>query len=172
LNRRGALFDESFSSLDEQLQLARYRIVLGHLADRVRAARPGNRGRVDRIGLASSAREGTGTGHQVRRNANDTLTRVDQLLLESARDVADIFDTPRQIRPESGQRPPQRGRVANRRGRYGLLAQFASAAVDRNARVRLLMRVNADNNHDPSLPRVALSAMHTTVRTWRRHGPA
>jgi hypothetical protein len=92
------------------------------------------------------------------------LTRLEQLLLESARDVADIFDTPRQIRPESGQRPPQRGRVANRRGRYGLLAQFASAAVDRNARVRSLMRVNADNNHDPSLPRVALSAMHTTVR--------
>ena len=63
VDRRSALFDERFSPLDEQLQLARYRIVLDHWQIGFAQHCPGDRGRVYRIGLASGARGGAGTRH-------------------------------------------------------------------------------------------------------------
>ena len=108
--------------------------------------------RVDRVGLAALAGAPARIGGQVRRNPQHALAALDQKPLQRPRHVPAVLKRPRPLAVEAA-RPPQQGAEPAPADRDGLLAeQLAGRGRHRRDRVRTLVSVRAEHDHDPRPP--------------------
>lgn len=137
----------------KELQLPRRFVVTGGVQIRFFAQRrPGDRKRVDRIGLAAGAGALAGACHQLRRHAQDALAGGQQEALQAAVYVATVLESEAQLlsalQPVGpGEEPP----VALLVGRNRDFAEQLPDVVDGDGRVGPLVRVDADRDHSARL---------------------
>jgi hypothetical protein len=148
----GALPDERLAMVDEQLDLARLVVLDRDGQFRVAEGRPGDRERVDAVGLPKRPRAATRTGHQLRRNPNHVFAARDQRPLKAPADAAGILQRLQTIRAQAVG-PTQHFLVTRSpRGASEFVDDLAGLRPNRHRGVRLLVRVHSDNNgHSSSL---------------------
>ena len=111
-------------------------------------ARARDRDRIDLIALAALAAGAPGPGHQPRRDANDTLATRDQEPLQRARDMPAVLQRPHPLAIEAA-RPDHQRREPAGTDRDRLVAEhLAGRRVDRRDRVRALVGVRPEHDHD------------------------
>ena len=104
--------------------------------------------RVDLIGLAALAARAPRAGHQPRRDANDALAAREQEPLQRARDMPAVLQRPHPLAVEAA-RPDQQRREPASADRDRLVAeQLTGRGVDRRDRVRALVGVRPEHDHD------------------------
>ena len=104
---------------------------------------------IDAIGLAAIAAAAALAGHQPRCDANDAFAADQQKPLKRARDVAAVLKRPDPFAAQAA-RPIQRLRKAPSSDVNGLLTrQLARRCHDRGDRVRALVHVRTEHDHDP-----------------------
>src|SRR5205085_12423295 len=109
--------------------------------------RPGDRQRVDLIGLAQLALALAGSAHPLRRHAHDPLARRQQRLLKPPGPVPAVLDRPHAILIQPT-RPADRGQMpAIGRVDLTMAALPTGSLIDRRQRVRSLVRVRPDHDH-------------------------
>ena len=110
-----------------------------------------DRHRVDLIGLP--ALDGSNVGvrrHQPRRDAHDAFAATDQEPLERARDMPAVLQAPRPARHRARAPSPATSRTLAAPTWTVLLAQHLTGRdVDRGERVRALVGVRPEHDHDP-----------------------
>jgi hypothetical protein len=94
-----------------------------------------------------------GVGHQPRRKPDDRLTAIDQKPLQRPGHVPDVLDHPHPLTVERA-RPPQQLTEPLTPGSDRPLRDLHPKRVDRDPRVRLLVRIDPDRHH-PVRPFVA-----------------
>src|SRR5205814_720368 len=112
---------------------------------------PCDRERVDRIGLATLTNRLPGVSHQPRREPDDGLAAIDQEPLQPAGYVPDVLDHPHPHAIELATPLQQLTEPVTPR-RDCPLRDLHLERVDRDPRVRLLVRIDPDRHHSqPSL---------------------
>jgi hypothetical protein len=108
--------------------------------------------RVDRVGLAPCAGDAELLGHHLRRHPHHCLASGEQVALEPGGQVAAVLDRPGQLVAELLPGPPDRVLMAGRGRRDRPLTELAADGIDRDERVRALVYIGTDNNHEGCLP--------------------
>jgi hypothetical protein len=147
--RFASLSDQRLAVTGQQLQVARRVVLDSRWQLRVRERGTRDRERVDAVGLAVRPCALAGPGHELRRDANDPLTVLEQEALEAAADAADVFKRPHALCVDR-QRPREQLRVPGRPGHDGqLVNELPARQLHGDGGVRLLVRINADHErHD------------------------
>ena len=147
---RDPLANESFAVIDEQPQVelgpiqVRRRQGVQALAQR----RAGDRERVDAVGLPAPARLAPRRRHQRGMHAQDTLPALDQKPLQRARDMPAILNRPHTVVAQAARPCEQRrGALGARRNRL-LAEHFARCRNHGGDRVRALVGVRTEHDHD------------------------
>ena len=136
---------ERLAVIEEQPQVAGGLVLHGDRQVRVGERRARDRERVDCIGLPESASVLPCPCHQLRRDADDPLTTREQEALKSPADAAHVLECPDALGVDR-LRPGQQLGVARRpRGSGELVDELTAAGPDGDVGVRLLVRVNSDN---------------------------
>jgi hypothetical protein len=146
--------DEAFAVIDQQPQVEFGPVQMG---DRKRCEAlaqrgPGHVDRVDAVGLAALSGALARLGHQVGRDAQHPLAALDQEPLEGPRHMPAIFQRPDTLtvelsRPREERREPRAANL-NR----ALAHQLARRRADAGDRVRALVRVRTEHDHDSRPP--------------------
>jgi hypothetical protein len=110
--------------------------------------RPRDRDRVDAVGLPAPASAAPRVGHQFRRHAQDPLAAFDQKPLQGARDVPAVLQRPHPLAAELACPEDKRGEALGADLDRLLADQFAGGGRDRRDRVRALVGVRTEHNHD------------------------
>jgi hypothetical protein len=144
-----ALADQALAVIDEQPQVKlgpvqlRNRKIVQPFAQRC----PGDRHRVDAVGLASLAPSAASAGHQLGRDAQNALAARDQEPLEGAGHVPAILKRPDSL-PLQAARPDQQAREPAGADLDRLLAKHLTRRrSDRGDRVRALVNVRTEHDH-------------------------
>ena len=112
--QRHALADQSLAVIDQQPQI-QLRAVQLRGRQRVQPfaqRRPGDRDRVDAVGLPAPASAPTRVGHQPRRDPQNPLAAADQKPLKGPRDMPAVLDRPNPLAAQAT-RPLQQRREAS-----------------------------------------------------------
>jgi hypothetical protein len=111
--------------------------------------RPGDGDRIDAIRLAAIAAAATLTRRQPSRDAHHALAMDEQEPLKRARDVPTVLQRPDPLAAQATC-PIQRGGKASLADVDGLLtSKLARCCRDRSDRVRSLVHVRTEHDHDP-----------------------
>ena len=143
------LADQVLAVIDQQPQ-----VELGPIqprgGQRVKAlseGRPGDRDRVDAVGLPALATPLAGRGHQLGRDAHDALPARQQEPLKGARHVPAVLKRPHPFTPQAT-RPDHQAAEPASTDRDRLLAEhLARRRTDRGDRVRALVGVRTQHDH-------------------------
>jgi hypothetical protein len=134
--------------VDQEAQGPRERIKMRERQIRLAQGGAGDRQGVDRVGLAVAACRIAGVGHELGRNADDSLPSAEQIGLESPRQVPAVLDRPHPLGAEPVG-PADELQVVRARGGLGRAArELAAVLVDHHRRVGALVRVDPDDHHD------------------------
>jgi hypothetical protein len=162
------LRDQVVTMVNQQLQLAQHRFAwawpleLGFLQ-----CRSGDRERVDPVRLAAHPAAAALRRRQPWRHPHQPFTRIEQLLLESARDVPAILERPQ---PPLAERPRPGHHSAL--DRPAPLSKRAAEPVDRSRRQRLLVYVHSDHDHSTRLHRQeGATGERTDLNRGESHAP-
>jgi hypothetical protein len=134
--------------VDQLLDLPAGVGVLGARQVRLTQRGPGDRQRVDRIGLAPGARAGAGQRHQLGRHPHHRCRGVQQRPFQSARDVPAVLDRVLDLITGEGPACPAQQLPVTGIGRphREWPVQLPACLVHRDRAVRAL--VDVDPNHD------------------------
>jgi hypothetical protein len=100
------------------------------------------------IGLPAPARAATRVGHQLGRHPQDALAAPDQKPLERARDVPAVLQRPHAFAAELARPHEQRGESLGADPDRLLAQQFAGCRRHRGDRLRALVGVSTEHDHD------------------------
>ncbi len=149
VDRASPLGDEIAAMIEQQADLHRLPVQVRdrELLDPVLDDGPGDRERVDLVGLARLALTLAGRAHPLRRDTHDPLAGRQQRLLQASGHVPTVLDRPHAIVIEASG-PANRGQMP---GIVSLdlttAAHPAGSLVDRRQRVRSLVGVRSDHDH-------------------------
>ena len=129
----------------------------GRLGCRQRLDALGERGasdrdRIDAIGLAALAARAPRVGHQPRRQPNHPLAASDQKPLERARHVPAVLQRPNPIGAETARPSHHLVKPASADRRGLVVEHFARRRGDRGDRVRALVHVRTEHDHQATSP--------------------
>ena len=145
----GTVGDQVLTVIQQQADLHGPLVQIGdrELLDPVLDDRPGDRQRVDLIGLARLALALAGGAHALRRNPEHSLTGGHQSLLETVRHQAAVLDRPHAIVAQAA-RPADRGQMPRPvRSDLAAAAHPARSLIHRRKRVRPLVPVRPNHDH-------------------------
>jgi hypothetical protein len=146
---RDALADQPLAVIDEQPQVELAAVELRG-RQRIQAfaqRRPGDRDRVDAVGLPAPASAPSRVGHQLRGDPQDPLAAADQKPLEGPRDVPAVLDRPDPLALQAARPDQQRGKALGADPDRLLIHQLARCRCDRGDRVRALVGVRTKHDH-------------------------
>ena len=108
---RDALADQPLAVIDQQpqIQLGTFQLRGRQRIQAFAQRRPGDRDRVDAVGLPAPASAPTRVGHQPRRDAQNPLAAADQKPLKGPRDVPAVLDRPDPLALQAARPDEQRG---------------------------------------------------------------
>jgi hypothetical protein len=143
--------NEPFAVIDQQPDVE---LNSGQLGDRqaVQAfaqCGPADGDGVDAIGLAAIAAAAALARRQPRRDANHALATDEQKPLESSRDVPAVLQRPDPLAAQAASPVQGRGKAASADLDGLLSSHLAGRRADRGDRVRSLVHVRTEHDHDP-----------------------
>ena len=126
----------------------------GQLSDRqalqtLAQRRPRDRDGIDAIGLAAITRAAALARRQPRRDPDHALAMDEQKPLKRARDVPAILQRPNPLAAQTARPLQRRGKAALANLDGLLTGKLAGARSDRSDRVRSLVHVRTEHDHDP-----------------------
>ena len=105
---------------------------------------------IDRIRLAVGPRRVPRVRHQLGRHPHDRLTCGEQVAFQPPRQMAAVLDRPHQVLAVGDLLgPSQQREVILGPGRDCLDRELAALRVDRDDRMRALVRIDAESDHQP-----------------------
>ena len=147
VDRRSPLRHKDFPPIHQQLEFTGHLVMGSDRQVRFPQESPRNGQRVDRVGLAPSARRSPGLGHQLRRHPHHLLTETEQVAFQPRRQMPTILDRPHHLVSEAFPRPHHRLGMTCGDGLDGLLAELAPHLVDSDEGMRALVHIGSNNNH-------------------------
>ena len=162
------LRDQVVAVVDEQLQLAQ-RLLPGTrpVEQRLLQRRPRNRERVDPVGLTTHPAAPALRRGQPWRHPHQPLALTDQRLLEGARHMPAILDSPQPLHVGQS-RPHQQAHT----DRAAPGAALAAELVDGDRRQRVLVYVHPDHDHSIRLqPEEGATGERTDLNRGESHAP-
>jgi hypothetical protein len=109
--------------------------------------RPGDRRRVDRVGLAQGTHGVAGAGHQPRWDPHDPLPGGQQVAFQSPGDMAAVLHRPQPLLWPALACPTEQLGMAEGPRRDGGLAKLTAGLVDGHDGVGVLVRINPEQHH-------------------------
>ena len=146
---RDSLADQALAVIDQQpqVELGTFQLRSRQGIQAFAQRRPGDRDRVDAVGLPAPASAPACIGHQLRGDAQDSLAAADQKPLKGPRDVPAVLDRPDSLALQAARPDQQRGEALGADLNRLLTHQLARRGRDRGDRVRALVCVRTEHDH-------------------------
>ena len=144
-----ALTDQALAVIDQQpqIELGPVQLCCGQLIQALAQRRPGDRDRVDAVGLPALAPRAPRRRHQPGRDANDALAANDQEPLKRSGDMPAILKRPCPLARQAPSPEHQRTEPASADRDRLLAQQLSRRRIDRGDRVRALVGVRTEHDH-------------------------